>query len=84
MYFANARFELNLRRENRRKFYFFRRGFLADFFADLDDGGGGVFSIFRNASSNPSPFVVSGGDFDTKKCCHKLKYVSRNFGSGSV
>jgi hypothetical protein len=41
-----------------RKFYFFRRGFLAAFFADLELGGGGVFSIFRKPSSNPSPFVV--------------------------
>jgi hypothetical protein len=29
-----------------------------DFFEDLEDGGGCVFSIFRNPSSNPSPFVV--------------------------
>jgi len=39
-------------------FYFFRRGFLAAFFADLDEGGGGVPSIFRKPSSNPSPFAV--------------------------
>jgi hypothetical protein len=47
-------------------FYFFRRGFLAAFFADLDVGGGGVFNIFRNASSNPSPFVVSATALDIK------------------
>jgi hypothetical protein len=39
------------------EFYFFRRGFFADFFADLDDGGGGHASIFLSPSSNPSPFV---------------------------
>jgi hypothetical protein len=55
---TNARFEPNLRGKTARKFYFFRRGFLADLLADLDDGGGGVFSIFRRPSSNPNPFAV--------------------------
>jgi hypothetical protein len=57
MYFPNAGFEPNRGCKNRWKFYFFRRGFFADFFADLDDGGGGHASIFRSPSSNPSPFV---------------------------
>src|ERR1035437_8741831 len=38
--------------------YFFRRGLRAAFLADLDDAGGGAFSILRNASSNPIPFAV--------------------------
>jgi hypothetical protein len=35
----------------------------ADFLADFEVGGGGVPSIFRKASSKPSPCVVIGGVF---------------------
>jgi hypothetical protein len=53
------------------KFYFFRFGFLsANFLADLDEGGGGVFNIFRNASSKPSPFVVMPADLGMKSLNH--------------
>ncbi|HEY1661577.1 MAG TPA: hypothetical protein VGI03_04100 [Verrucomicrobiae bacterium] len=44
--------------KNRWKFYFFRRGFLGDFLADLELGGGGVASIRRNPSSKLNPFAA--------------------------
>jgi hypothetical protein len=31
---------------------------LPDFLSDLDDGGGGMFGIFRRPSSNPSPYTL--------------------------
>jgi hypothetical protein len=40
----------------------FRRGIAADFLADLDDGGGGVASIFRKPSSKLNPWLSIGFD----------------------
>jgi hypothetical protein len=58
-------------------FYFFRRGFLADFFADLDEGGGGVLSIFRNPSSKFNPCVEMVFAAPMKPFNHKTTKLPR-------
>jgi hypothetical protein len=46
-----------------KNFYFFRLAFFVVFFADLDDAGGGVLSIFRKPSSKLNPFDLMAIDF---------------------
>jgi hypothetical protein len=49
---------------------------LADFFADLDDGGGGVFSIFRRPASKSNPQLEIGDDLATRPLNILLQLLS--------
>jgi hypothetical protein len=63
--------------ESPQKFYFFRFGFLgADFLADFDEAGGGVFNIRRRPSSKLNPLDLIATGFGMKPLKHKTPIMA--------